>query len=80
MAFVKSIRVIDGNGDEVTVYEFHDRRFLRKIRRMTLDTGEPVERVCERTYIVSATGERLTRVSSGRSPGEWRDLQRLSRS
>lgn len=58
VGFVRTIAVTDGNGDEVTVYEFHDRRFLRKVRRMKLETGELVELVAG-TLVVAQTGEKL---------------------
>jgi hypothetical protein len=58
------IPVIDGNGDAATVYEFQDRRFLRKVRRWKLDSGELVEAVDEH-FVVPATGEKLVRASCG---------------
>ena len=62
MSYVKSIPVTDGRGAEVIVYEFHDRRFLRKVRRLKLDTGELVE-THDDGFVVVATGERLVPVS-----------------
>jgi hypothetical protein len=50
--------VRDANGDDFTVYEFQDRRFLRKVRRLKLCTGEAVEEVDGKLRI-AATGERL---------------------
>lgn len=64
MGYVRSIRVTDANGDEFTLHEFHDRRFLRKVRRMKLDTGELVDHVDNDTYVIVGTGERLTRVTA----------------
>jgi hypothetical protein len=61
VSYVKSIPVVDANGAGLTVYEFHDRRFLRRVRRMKLCTGEPVERASSDTFIVVATGEELLR-------------------
>lgn len=58
VGFVRTISVRDGNGDEVTVYEFHDRRFLRKVRRMKLETGELVQFVAG-SFVVVETGEKL---------------------
>ena len=62
MQFLRSIPVRDANGDELTIYEFHERRFLRKVRRMKLCTGEQVEAVDENTFALVTTGEKLTRV------------------
>jgi hypothetical protein len=63
VSYVKSIPVTDARGDEVTIHEFHDRRFLKKVRRLKLDTGELVE---ERSdgFLVVGTGERLIPVST----------------
>jgi hypothetical protein len=54
--------VRDQHGDEFTVYEFQDRRFLRKIRQMRLCTGELVREV-EGALVVVDTGEKLARVA-----------------
>jgi len=62
VGFVRSISVRDGNGDEVTVYEFQDRRFLRKVRRMKLETGELV-RFVDGSLVVAETGEKLVPIS-----------------
>ena len=59
MGYVRSIRVVDGSGAGLTVYEFRDRRFLRKVRRMKLCTGETVERTSADTFVVVSTGEEL---------------------
>ena len=59
MGYVRSIPVKDANGDHLTVYEFQDRRFLKRVRRMRLCTGEAVE-ASENDFIVAGTGERLT--------------------
>ena len=60
---MRTIAVTDRNGDEFIVYEFHDRRFFRKVRRMTLCTGETVEQLGDQ-LVIAATGERLKLVSS----------------
>jgi hypothetical protein len=60
--FSRSIPVKDANGDELTVYEFHERRFLRRVRRMKLCTGELVEAVDEDVFVLVSSGEKLTRV------------------
>ena len=62
MSYVGSIRVLDAHGDEFTVYEFRDRRFLRSVRRMKLETGELVQEI-DGELVVPETGERLVRVS-----------------
>ena len=63
VSYVRSILVVDATGAGVTLHEFHDRRFLKTLRRLKLDTGELVE---ERggDLVVVATGERLIRVRS----------------
>ena len=61
MGFVRTIPVRGENGDELQVYEFQDRRFLRKVRRLKLCTGEAVQHL-DGQLVVTATGERLTRV------------------
>jgi hypothetical protein len=62
VGFMRSIPVKDANGDELTIYEFHERRFLRKVRRMKLCTGELVEAVDENTFALVGSGEKLTRL------------------
>ena len=59
MGIVRSIPVTDRHGDRFTLFEFQDRRFLRKVRRMKLETGELV---CPETLVVFATGEKLVPV------------------
>jgi hypothetical protein len=61
VSYVRSIRVMDANGIDLTLYEIHERRFFRKVRRLTLETGEIVREVEGRLVIVG-TGEMLTRV------------------
>lgn len=63
MALVRRIPVTDGNGDQVTIFEFEDRRFLRKVRWLKLDTGETVEPAGMNMFVIVATGERFTRVA-----------------
>jgi hypothetical protein len=65
VSYVRSILVEDANGEELIVYEFHDRRFLRKVRRMKLDTGELVEALCPNSFVITATGEKLVRLGGG---------------
>jgi hypothetical protein len=61
VALVRKISVLDRNGDQFTLYEFQDRRFLRKVRRLKLETGENVEER-DGTLVVSGTRETLIRV------------------
>jgi hypothetical protein len=58
---VREIAVRDGNGDQLTVFEFRDRRFIRKVKRWKLDNGETVEAIDADTFQL-ACGERLTLV------------------
>lgn len=60
VGLVRTIPVIDRNGDQFTLYEFHDRRFLRKVRRMKLETGELVQEI-DGVLVVIGTGETLAR-------------------
>ena len=61
MPLVREIPVVDGNGDELVVYEFVDRRFIRKVRRLKLCTGEHVSTVDYVTFTLPS-GERLTKI------------------
>lgn len=62
MSYVRSIPVAAANGDRLTVYEFRDRRFLTKVRRYKLCTGEAVTPAEADTFTVLGTGEELLRV------------------
>lgn len=62
MSYVQCIPVVDAKGDQTVVYEFRDRRFLTKVRRYKLDTGEAVEAVEADLFRVIATGEELLRI------------------
>lgn len=64
MSAVRSIRVRDRNGEELTVYEFRDRRFLGSVRRLKLCTGELVEQIDEKTFAVALTGEKMSLIES----------------
>jgi hypothetical protein len=64
VSYVRSIPVRDSNGDELILYEFQDRRFLRKVRRLKLDSGEFVQAVGD-AFIVPATGEHLVPIGGG---------------
>jgi hypothetical protein len=69
---VRTIRVRDQNGDEISIYEreYLDRvpilGLRRKLFRLELDSGEQVERIDDSTYAVVETGERLV---AGEVPG-----------
>ena len=58
VAFVREYPVTDRNGDQLTLYEFQDRRFIKKVRRLKLCSGEAVQRI-GKELVVIATGERL---------------------
>lgn len=56
--------MLDGNGDQLTLYELDHRRWLFGLivkKRYVLCTGEPVERRGKH-FIVADTGEKLIRV------------------
>ena len=67
MAFVRSYPVKDRNGDQLTIYEFRDRRFVRKVRRLKLCTGEAVQKIGS-DLVVIGTGERLELVHGDSQP------------
>jgi len=60
--YVRSIQVTNSQGDELTLHEFVERRFLTKRLQVKLDTGELVSQVDDQTFRIVATGEMLTRV------------------
>ena len=63
-SIAKAIPVRDGNGDELTLYEFQDWRYFSEEHRLKLCTGELVESVDDgATFQVVGSGERLTRVA-----------------
>jgi hypothetical protein len=67
----KAIPVIDGNGDELFVYEMRWRPGLFSLRarlHLELCTGEAVEEIGGGGFIVSRTGEKLTRVADEAPP------------
>jgi hypothetical protein len=63
VAFVRMYPVTDRNGDQLTLYEFQDRRFVRKVRRLKLCSGETVQK-CGKELVVIGTGERLELVDA----------------
>lgn len=69
---IDTIPVRDAKGDELTLYEYH-RDFVPYLtslgllrgagqKRLVLDTGEAVARVDKNTFVITATGERLSRI------------------
>jgi hypothetical protein len=65
---LKTIAVLDGNGDQLTLYEINDRRWLFGLfvqKRYVLCTGERVERRGKH-FVVADTGESLTRIAPDR--------------
>ena len=62
VGIVRKIAVTDRNGDEFTLYELQDRRHLRKVRRLKLETGELVELAPDGSLVVVGRGETLTPV------------------
>jgi hypothetical protein len=65
-----AIPVVDGNGDQLIVYEIRKRLGLFGLRvrnHMELCTGEAVEAFDGDGFVVLRTGEKLTRVA-GESP------------
>lgn len=56
------ILVEDAEGSHFYVHEYRGRRTFLPTRRYVLETGEPVHRVDARTFTITATGEKLTRV------------------
>jgi len=61
LSYVRSIHVVDANGDRLTVHEFREGRLFRKMLRYELCTGEPVMAVGD-LFVVMATGEELLRL------------------
>ena len=60
-----AITVIDGNGDQMTVYEIWDKPRLFGFiadRRLELHTGEAVEELPDGSFVVASSRELLKRV------------------
>jgi hypothetical protein len=66
--YLRSIRVTDANGDEITVHEYEEREFLTKKNRFSIETGELVEKA-DGGFVVVATGEMLTPAGGPRKSG-----------
>ena len=70
---IETIPVRDTSGDELTLYEY--QRFVPRLtllglrraasnKRLALDTGEPVRRVDDGTFVIVATGEPLDKAGA----------------
>jgi hypothetical protein len=57
--YLRSIRVRNASGDEITVHEYEEREFQTKKHRFSLESGELVEE-SGGCFVVVETGERLT--------------------
>lgn len=65
---LRTMPVLDANGDQLTLYEVRDRASLLGFigrKRLMLCTGEAVKSV-GRGYVVVSTGEKLTRLRNSR--------------
>jgi hypothetical protein len=61
-SYLGRILVEDATGARFYVHEYRGRRTFLRVRRYMLDTGEPVRRVDAHSFVIEATGEKLTRV------------------
>jgi hypothetical protein len=68
VGLVRKIPVTDRHGDEFTLYEFEDRHFLRKVRRLKLETGELVELAPDGSLVIVGRGETLVPVDEAGAP------------
>lgn len=62
---VTEIPAEDRNGNQITIYEIWGPRRLFGLvahHRLELDTGELVDELDEDSFVIVATGERLTRI------------------
>jgi hypothetical protein len=64
-SYAGRILVEDADGSRFYVHEYRGRRTFFRTKRYVLDTGEPVRRLDERTFVIERTGERLARVEDG---------------
>jgi hypothetical protein len=65
-SYFRTIPVIDGNGDELILYEIRERSSplaLVAKKRFELCTGEPVAK-SGNGFVIQTTGEKLTPVES----------------
>lgn len=70
MEYAGNILVEDASGCRFNVYEFVAWRFLSRVARFELDTGEAVDRLDPDTFVIRNTGEALTRSAAPNSPCE----------
>ena len=63
MKYAGCILVQDANGYDYQLHEYESRRLFARSSHFVLDTGEPVERIDANTFVITATGEKLTRVN-----------------
>ena len=68
VVLVRKIPVTDRHGDEFTLYEFEDRYFLRKVRRLKLETGELVELAADGSLVIVGRDETLVPVNAAGAP------------
>ena len=68
---IRAIPVRDGNGDELTLYEYQQvgshlattsPERPGGTKRLALDTGEAVRCIDDDNFAIAATGEKLTRI------------------
>jgi hypothetical protein len=68
---IRAIRVRDAHGDALMLYEYQQAGPYLEVMgssrdggttRLALDTGEEATRVDDDTFVLVATGERLTRI------------------
>lgn len=64
MKYAGHFTVEDASGCQFSIHEYQDRRLLKEVRRLVLDTGEQVQALDERTFELP-TGEKLVRVADG---------------
>jgi hypothetical protein len=60
-AYKESFVVEDVSGARFRMHRFTRWRFLSRLTRYQLDTGEPARRIHDHTFALVATGERLMR-------------------
>ena len=59
MEYVGRILVEDASGSRFEVHQFRTRRLLSRVIRFALDTGEEVQRLDARTFVIAGTREPL---------------------
>lgn len=62
---MECIRVEDASGCEFQVHEYRGRRTVIPTRRYVLvETGEPVSRIDDSTFVIATSGEPLVRLAA----------------